>query len=92
MKKKNQSYQLRSRFVSKILLKSENECENEQKNQSVKLRSRFVSHSGFLYPGPESNRHSRQNRILNPARLPVPPPGLFDILSDSKDSNFFILN
>jgi imidazolonepropionase len=29
----------------------------------------------FLYPGPESNRHSRKNRILSPARLPVPPPG-----------------
>jgi hypothetical protein len=43
MKKKNQSSQLRSRFVSKILFKSENECENEQKNQSVKLRSRSVS-------------------------------------------------
>jgi hypothetical protein len=30
----------------------------------------------FLYPRPESNRHSRKNRILNPARLPVPPLGL----------------
>ncbi len=75
LKKKNQSYQLRSRYVSKIIFKSENECENEQKNQSVKLRARSVSHSGFSYPGPESNRHSRKNRILNPARLPVPPPG-----------------
>ena len=26
------------------------------------------------YRGSESNRHSRRNRILNPARLPVPPP------------------
>ena len=29
---------------------------------------------GLLYLGPGSNRHSRKNRILNPARLPVPPP------------------
>ena len=27
-----------------------------------------------MYLGPGSNRHSRKNRILNPARLPVPPP------------------
>ena len=27
------------------------------------------------YPGWESNPHSRKNWILNPARLPVPPPG-----------------
>ena len=26
------------------------------------------------YRESESNRHSRRNRILNPARLPVPPP------------------
>ena len=26
-------------------------------------------------PPPESNRHSRRNGILNPARLPVPPEG-----------------
>jgi hypothetical protein len=28
-----------------------------------------------MYPRPESNRHSRKNWILNPARLPVPPLG-----------------
>lgn len=28
----------------------------------------------FVYPGRESNPHSRRNWILNPARLPVPPP------------------
>ena len=28
----------------------------------------------FWYLGPESNRHTRKYRILNPARLPVPPP------------------
>ena len=27
-----------------------------------------------LYLGWESNPHSMQNRILNPARLPIPPP------------------
>ena len=26
-------------------------------------------------PRPDSNRHSSQNRILNPARLPIPPLG-----------------
>jgi len=26
---------------------------------------------------------------LNPARLPVPPPGHFDIQSDGKDIDFF---
>lgn len=55
---------LRSRIKTRI----------NEKKQSSKLRSRFVSHSAFMYPGPESNRHSRKNRILNPARLPVPPP------------------
>jgi hypothetical protein len=29
------------------------------------------------YLGPESNRHTRKYRILNPARLPVPPPRHF---------------
>ncbi len=28
-----------------------------------------------LYPGRESNPHFRRNWILNPARLPIPPPG-----------------
>ena len=38
------------------------------------------------YPRPESNRHSRKNRILNPARLPVPPLGHFTNLTPiSKD-------
>ena len=32
-------------------------------------------HFKNLYPRPGSNRHSRKNRILNPARLPVPPLG-----------------
>ena len=30
----------------------------------------------LLYLGRESNPHSRKNWILNPARLPVPPPRL----------------
>ena len=29
----------------------------------------------LLYPGRESNPHARRHRILNPARLPIPPPG-----------------
>ncbi len=29
-------------------------------------------------PRPDSNRHSFQNRILNPARLPIPPLGRCD--------------
>jgi len=28
-----------------------------------------------LYPGRESNPHTLQYWILNPARLPIPPPG-----------------
>jgi hypothetical protein len=28
----------------------------------------------YWYRGSESNRHYLRNRILNPARLPVPPP------------------
>ena len=35
--------------------------------------------SRLLYPGRESNPHSRRNWILNPARLPVPPPGHFSL-------------
>ena len=35
----------------------------------------LVKKSPLLYPRPGSNRHSRKNRILNPARLPVPPLG-----------------
>ena len=30
----------------------------------------------LLYLGWESNPHSRKNWILNPARLPIPPPRL----------------
>lgn len=30
---------------------------------------------GKWCPPPESNRHSRRNGILNPARLPIPPEG-----------------
>ncbi len=29
----------------------------------------------FLYPEPGSNRHSRRNWCLRPARLPIPPSG-----------------
>ena len=33
------------------------------------------SNAGKWCPPPESNRHSRRNGILNPARLPIPPEG-----------------
>ena len=38
--------------------------------------SNFVGSALYLnwYRGSESNRHFRRNWILNPARLPVPPP------------------
>ncbi len=29
----------------------------------------------FMYPEPGSNRHSRRNWFLRPARLPIPPSG-----------------
>ena len=36
-------------------------------------------------PEPESNRHDRLNDrgILSPLRLPVPPPGLLDMLDEA---------
>ena len=45
--------------------------------------------SPLLYPRPGSNRHSRKNRILNPARLPVPPLG--PIQWDDKNRDFLVL-
>ena len=42
---------------------------------------------GLLYLGPGSNRHSRKNRILNPARLPVPPPRHSFDFQGHKDTN-----
>ena len=33
-------------------------------------------YSSYSYLGWESNPHSRKNWILNPARLPIPPPRL----------------
>jgi hypothetical protein len=46
-----------------------------------------------LYPGRESNPHTLQYWILNPARLPIPPPGrrLYTekkSVSECKDSAF----
>jgi hypothetical protein len=35
-------------------------------------------------PRGDLNSHSRKNRILNPARLPIPPQGLFRSLSPVK--------
>src|SRR6185369_7924553 len=29
----------------------------------------------YWCPGPDSNRHTFRRRILNPLRLPIPPPG-----------------
>jgi hypothetical protein len=34
-----------------------------------------LRYSEGWYPGGESNPHSRRKRILNPPRLPIPPPG-----------------
>ena len=36
------------------------------------------------YLGWESNPHSRKNRILNPARLPIPPPRQFAVCKTKK--------
>jgi hypothetical protein len=36
----------------------------KKKNQSSCCRSRSHTHSGFLYPRPESNRHALRHRIL----------------------------
>ncbi|GEM_PF-3301159 len=38
-------------------------------------KSESLNSLSVLYPGRESNPHSRKNWILNPTRLPVPPPG-----------------
>ena len=33
----------------------------------------------YWCPGPESNRHALRRGILSPLRLPISPPGLFDL-------------
>jgi hypothetical protein len=49
-----------------------------------------MSYGLSKYLGWESNPHSRKNWILNPARLPVPPPRhFFDRVS--KIVNYFFL-
>ena len=41
-----------------------------------------------LYLGWESNPHFRRNWILNPARLPIPPPRLRGVKMDCKSKLF----
>ncbi len=71
--------------------RSEIENENEEK-QNEKRHFHSVSRS-VLYPGRESNPHTLQYWILNPARLPIPPPGHGlgtekKSVSEGKDSAF----
>jgi hypothetical protein len=44
--------------------------------------------AAYLYLGWESNPHFRRNWILNPARLPIPPPRQVD----GKISKYFVFS
>ena len=59
-----------------------------QKIRKPIVNNRFTKgYSGYSYLGWESNPHSRGNWILNPARLPVPPPRQGDLLIKSGHKN-----
>lgn len=63
-------------LVLKIKAETEWVWEREWR-QKIKGQEENFSAFIFWYLGPESNRHTRKYRILNPARLPVPPPRHF---------------
>ena len=61
-----------------IIYKARNRNWMRIKKKSVSVSSLSLSHSHwFLYPGRELNPYNRNDyRILSPACLPIPPPGL----------------
>ena len=51
--------------------------------------------SGLEYPEPGSNRHGLLHWCLRPARLPIPPSGLNDLVDseiDCKGTAFFLID
>ncbi len=59
------------KFKSYYTKKGRQRITKTKKQNPINLRL-----TGSLYLGWESNPHFRRNWILNPARLPIPPPRL----------------